>query len=438
MREDASARPLRNARVIVLAPQFPSLSQPWMDTYLHQLGRANVPYAVLSRVTTPQRYHRRVDELGLQHRRIVMGYGLSRILAGIAAAFFDQPWRTVRRAVLAWLRTSSEPTTRRHFGAALQALGIASWLRSMPMLRVMHAHFLQVGYDAIPAADELGIPLVLTFHGLEPIGVPQVPAYRRQAVFERARIVLVNTEFARRQVESLGCPADRLRVLPQGLTLDDFPFRPRTFPIQPEPLHIISVGRFQREKGQRYALLALARLKRLGINVSWHFVGVGPELPSLRRVARRLGVEEEARLYDGLDQVSLRELYHRCHISVLASISGMRPTDGETQGVVLQEAQASGCIPIATRTGGIPECVTDGHDGLLVEERSHRAIADAIRYLLAHPERWAELQYNGRRTVEERFSADVIGRRMVEILEEVAGPLRHEGGGTRDTMPSNP
>lgn len=439
MEDEGRHTTLRDARVLVLAPQFPSLNQPWMDTYLHQLGEAGIPYAVMSRLPKRLRYHRRVDELGLQRQRFVLSETRSRILSSLAVGFSAQPLRTMRRVWLAWQRTREESSFARHLGAAMRGASIAVYLRHLPSLRVIHAHFLQIAYEAIPAADERGLPLILTFHGLEPTGVPQVPTERRLAVFRRAAVVLVNTEAARQQAEALGCPADRLRVLPQGLNLDDFPFVPRACPPSSAPVHILSVGRFQREKGQRYALLALARLRRLGLDVRWHFVGVGPEIPALRRFAARLGVADAATIHDGLDLVALRELYASCHLFVLTSLTGTGASPWiETQGVVLQEAQASGCIPIATRTGGIPECITDGLDGLLVEERSHRAIADAIRHLLAHPERWAELQHNGRRTVEERFSADVIGRRMAAILEELAGPLTQAGSGTRDTMPSNP
>lgn len=80
----------------------------------------------------------------------------------------------------------------------------------------------------------------------------------------------------------------------------------------------------------------------------------------------------------------------------------------------MQEAQASGCLLVATRTGGIPECVDEGH-ARLVPDRDERALAGAILDLLQHPDRWPEWQAAGRRWVEERYSVSVIGRRLAEL-----------------------
>ena len=89
-------------------------------------------------------------------------------------------------------------------------------------------------------------------------------------------------------------------------------------------------------------------------------------------------------------------------------------------GVALQEGQASGCIAIATRTGGIPECVDESH-ARLVPDRNAEALAGAILDLMDDPERWPEWQAAGRRWVEDRYSLDVIGRRLAELYLRVMG-----------------
>lgn len=206
-------------------------------------------------------------------------------------------------------------------------------------------------------------------------------------------------------------------MLPQGLPVDDFPFVPRAAPAVGETLTLLTVGRFQRDKGQAYAILAIRRLRDRGMRVHWHFAGVGEDLPRLQRLARRVGVEEQVTFHIRLALEPLRALYQQCHLFVLTSVGSDNASEGvETQGVVLQEAQASGCIPIATRVGGIPECITDGVDGRLIVDRSHRAITDAIGEMLAAGSEWPRYQQNGRRTVEQRFVADVIGREMVTML----------------------
>ncbi len=136
------------------------------------------------------------------------------------------------------------------------------------------------------------------------------------------------------------------------------------------------------------------------------------------KLAQRLGVAPQVVFHVALPPDQLRHLYQTCHLFVLASLNNEgRYEHVETQGVVLQEAQASGCIPIATRVGGVPECINDQKDGLLIQDRSHRAIADAVLTMMAMPTAWPDYQRHGRRNVEERFSADVIGQRMASILK---------------------
>jgi glycosyltransferase involved in cell wall biosynthesis len=420
----AESQTLSDSQVLVLAPRFPSINQPWMDTYLEQLAEASIPFVVLSRLTAPTRYQTKVDALGLRSRCIAFGDSRGDALAATVRGLLRQPFRTVGAAFVAWRVARCESSFERRVGAALRGLGISVRLAHLGAMRVVHSHALQMGYEVIPLADKRRLPLVLTFHGLAPAGVPQVPLHRRQAVFRRASVVLVNTEFARAQAIELGCPPGKLVVLPQGLPLDDFRFVARAAPALGEPLTLLSVGRFHRDKGQRYSLLALNRLRRLGVDAHWHFVGVGPDLNRLKAFADRLKIGAFVTFHNEASIDELKALYRSCHLLVLASLGASGGTEHvETQGVVLQEAQASGCIPIATRTGGIPECITDGYDGVLVEERSHRAIANAILELVQHPERWAPMQQRGRRTVEERFAAPVVGRRMAQILKEVAGPL---------------
>ena len=437
MVQEPMIRQLRQAHVLVLAAQFPVLNQPWMDTYLQQLDAADLSFAVFSKQVARWKYNEKVDKLGFLQVRVVLEDRAGVLALACWATLARRPLVALRSVAAAWQRYRSEPSVRSRVGAVLRGTSVASAAAKLPALRVIHSHSLQMGYEAIAVSDIRSLPIVLTFHGLEPSGVRQVPENRRLALFAQAACVLVNTDFARHHAMQLGCPAHKLRVLPQGLPLEDFPFHSRQMPGANEPLELLSVGRFHRDKGQRYSLIALARLRREGFDARWHFAGVGPDHRKLEALATRLGVRPFVSFHEAISAEALKDLYRRCHLFVLASIGSKAGAEHmETQGVVLQEAQASGCIPIATRTGGIPECITDGHDGLLVEERSHRAIANAIRFLLQHPERWPEWQQNGRRTVEERFSADVIGRRMAALLQEVAGPLVQERGGTRDTIPS--
>ncbi len=409
---------LHDAQVLVLAPLFPSINQPWMDTYLEQLQRSGIQFCVLSNIKTATSYHDKVDRLGLRRRVITVSMDTRTVLGSTLSAMVSRPVKTWRWLFQTWRRLPREPRLRTQIGSLLRALHAARRIHALEQLKLIHVRSLGMGYEFLPVAWDRHLPAIITFHGLEPSGVPQIPAHRRQTLFDYATRVLVNTHFARRHAIALGCPGDKITIIPQGLPLEDFPFVERPSPAAGEPLEILTVGRYHRDKGQAYALLALRRLLDQGLQVRWHFVGVGPDHGRLMKLAQRLDVVSRVMFHVGLPPDQLRHLYQTCHLFVLASLNNEgRHEHVETQGVVLQEAQASGCIPIATRVGGIPECINDQKDGLLIRDRSHRAIADAVLAMMAVSASWPDYQKRGRLNVEERFSADVIGQRMASILE---------------------
>ena len=73
---------------------------------------------------------------------------------------------------------------------------------------------------------------------------------------------------------------------------------------------------------------------------------------------------------------------------------------------------------IASNVGGLPEIVRHGETGVIVENNA-AAIADAIRELLADPERARRLGAAGRRSVRDRFTIDHMVRRTMEVYRQV-------------------
>lgn len=113
---------------------------------------------------------------------------------------------------------------------------------------VLHAHFGPVG-DSFRFARELfDAPLIVSFHGYDYSMSPREHGPDLyQKLFRVADAVTVNSQFARRAVESLGCPTENIEQLNYGLDLKALPFRERY--IEPgAPVRILSVGRLLRKK----------------------------------------------------------------------------------------------------------------------------------------------------------------------------------------------
>jgi glycosyltransferase involved in cell wall biosynthesis len=75
---------------------------------------------------------------------------------------------------------------------------------------------------------------------------------------------------------------------------------------------------------------------------------------------------------------------------------------------------------IACGTGGVPEIITHGRDGWLVEERSEEAVAAAISTLLDDGELRRQLGTRARETVRSRFTprqqCALVARRYASLI----------------------
>ncbi|MBX9854184.1 MAG: glycosyltransferase family 4 protein [Gemmatimonadaceae bacterium] len=405
-------------KVVVIASSFPAINQPWINTHFSQLEEQGVDFRIV--------HSTRADS---EERKQAAGSFLPKCtyisrdprdwLRSFLAILTRHPLRELLAMGSTFSRTAAyRLPLRDRLKIMLMTLHLRHVLGTRPVADVVHIHFDQdvLGFGPWVAAS--GTPLLTTFHGLNPFGVPKLSRAVRAATFQLVDMVFANTTFAAGQAAELGCPPEKIRIVPQGLPLDKFPFSPAPVPSQDDPVRILSVGRLQRDKGQVHALLAAVRLVRIGVRLRWDFVGSGPDLSRLRRLVERFQLQDSIGIHQGVSPEAMRNFYESAHIFVLASTTNSHGYHIETQGVVLQEAQATGCLVVASRVGGIPECVNDEVDAVLVEESSSRAIADGISRLLANKHRWGEWRNAARRNVERQFNSSSIGRRMVESYRD--------------------
>lgn len=151
--------------------------------------------------------------------------------------------------------------------------------------------------------------------------------------------------------------------------------RPAGMPLD-APL-LLFVGRLQPWKGVEYAIRALCNIARAVLLVA----GTGVDRPRLEELAASLGLTERVHFLGAVPREELPRYYSTADLLVATSFAS------ETFGIGLVEAQACGLPVVATRWGGFPEVVDEGHTGLLVLPQDPHALAAAINALLPDPKR---------------------------------------------------
>ena len=76
---------------------------------------------------------------------------------------------------------------------------------------------------------------------------------------------------------------------------------------------------------------------------------------------------------------------------------------------------------VATPVTGIPELVRHGETGLLVDERRADQLADALEWVLGHPDEARELAAAGRRLVESSFDIRSNVAHLRALFESLPG-----------------
>lgn len=110
------------------------------------------------------------------------------------------------------------------------------------------------------------------------------------------------------------------------------------------------------------------------------------------------------------DRTAIKELYRKADFFVLPTYY---PVEAQPRSII--EAMNAGTPIIATNHAAIPEYVEDGRNGVLVNKRSPREIADAILSMQDYDE-WAEIATATRQSYLQHFSTDVIREQYLDLF----------------------
>ncbi|HQR17685.1 MAG TPA: glycosyltransferase [Gemmatimonadales bacterium] len=284
---------------------------------------------------------------------------------------------------------------------------------------ILHVNWWVPGGFAFWPGNAGGRPVVLTSHGTDLFLLDRFPAARRLAgpIFRAATEVTVISSPLVERVRRLGVPAGHITVLPMPLSADRFEHGPDA---GREEGRLLFVGRLIERKGAEFAIRALAELRRRGRGARLTVVGDGPDRPRLEALIKELGLLGVVDLTGTLSHDAVSAHYRSAAVLLMPAVTDWKG-EQEGFGMVLVEAMASGLPVVATRSGGIPDVVTDGATGLLVPERDASALAAAAARLLDDPTLAARLAGAARADLDARFAPgaiahgfDSVYRRAVE------------------------
>lgn len=284
--------------------------------------------------------------------------------------------------------------------------------------QLLHVYFGHIAVHLLPLILHWRQPTVVSFHGADVLVELEKPHYRAatREMLAAARLVLVRSQSLARAVAELGCPTAKIRVHRTGIPLAEIAFQTRVWP-NDGVWKFLQAGRLIKKKGFQTSLRAFVAFRALHPDAIFTIAGEGPMRSELQNLACELGVEDRVRFVGFLSQAQLREQFYQSHIFLHPSELG---ADGNQEGVpnAMLEAMASGLPVFATRHGGIPEAIKSGVSGVLVAERDHPALAEALLDWTRQPEALARLAQAGADAVAAKFEQRAQARALENFYFE--------------------
>jgi phosphatidyl-myo-inositol alpha-mannosyltransferase len=289
---------------------------------------------------------------------------------------------------------------------------------------VVHVHCPLSPTLPIHALRVARVPVVGTFHSTARFDISfrlfraiLMPLYRR---IDRPLAVSVPArEYIARQFPG------PVEVVPNGVDVERFrPGLPRLERFDDGVPNILFVGRHDPRKGLPDLMEAAQILAREGLDFRLIIVGDGwlrGRAEGMSRGALRGRVHFEGRV----SNVNLPRYY------ASADVFCSPARGGESFGMVLLEAMASGVPVVASDIPGYRSVLTPGLEGIAPPPRDPRALATALRALLVDPEARRRMGLAGLST-SRRYAWPGIVTRLEEIYRALAGGTEGASPGRED------
>lgn len=221
-------------------------------------------------------------------------------------------------------------------------------------------------------AKLLGVPCAVKVQGsdIDLFGDMVPHKYWLKAMLPRVDRVIAVSRALARDVEKLGVPAERTRVVYNGVDPALFHVRDRAaareqLGLQPDARIVLYVGNVLKDKGVQELATAFETIRQKEPNAYLAVVGKGPLLPLFEKLGDRVLVPGPRPLSE------IPVWMAACDVLTLPSYHEGTPN-------VVIEALNCGRRVVATNVGGIPDLITDEQLGVLVPPKSADALTVAL------------------------------------------------------------
>ena len=186
---------------------------------------------------------------------------------------------------------------------------------------------------------------------------------------------------------------------------------------------VVCVSRMVARKGQDVLVRSLPHLRTRVPDAALLLVGDGPYRATVERLVDDLGLRGDVVLTGRIPWDETPAYYDAGDVFCMPTRTRRLGLEPEALGICYLEAAATGLPVVVGDSGGAPDAVLDGRNGLVVPGQDERAVADACATFLLDRELAAAFGARGRQWVAQEWRWDDLALRLQGLLagEGVAG-----------------
>jgi glycosyltransferase involved in cell wall biosynthesis len=278
-------------------------------------------------------------------------------------------------------------------------------------IEVIHCHQRTAGYIAAYIKKRTGIPFVVTIH--DPWNRAMFKSFHGK-IFDH--IITVSEFLRKRFIADFGFAPDKVHTIYNGA--DSERYNPEKYPkdkinilrlelgIKPEEKVVSLIARLYASKGQQYLVAAARAVLASCPNTRFLLVGSGEHEDRLKQQINEAGLED-AFIFTG----------YRQDIPEMIAISDIvvRPSDVEGFPINMLEAMLMRKPVIATAVAGVPEMITPGVNGFMIQPGDIDGLANYIVTILRDEGLGERMGNVGRNIVLEQFTLQSLIKKVENL-----------------------
>ena len=241
-----------------------------------------------------------------------------------------------------------------------------------------------------------------------------------EGMLHRAQRIIAVSHFTKWELTSYyKIPTRKIKVIHNGV--DTLKFQPaqdkrkikRELGLDPEDIAIVSVGRLYARKGLFTLIESMPAVVKRFKNAKFIISGKGQsdEMHKLIVYSEKLGVKDNIIFTGYYPDKKLPKLYQAADVFAFSTFYEHHP-------FAVLEAMSTGLPIVTTSVGGIPETISSGKNGFLVEPFNSAQFANKILYLLEHSAEAKGMGALARKTVLERFDWQIVVKEAMKVYDE--------------------